>query len=160
MSKKREMQRLIRAYKDETHERELDMRKVALWAAGKGWPLPTPPNPLDLLARQFSDAAREVIEYDKKTGRPYRVYHALKQKHGETQLHFFIDIEEATRSQMLVSLVNRREQMISEGVMLTYDQDHWNDNHLDQEPIQLTMDLAFDIEWRKNTPDDEEKPGG
>ena len=51
MSKKHEMQRLIRLYKEETSETELDMRKVAKWAAGKGWPLPTPPNPLDLLTK-------------------------------------------------------------------------------------------------------------
>src|SRR4051794_35688436 len=98
------MQRVIRHYKDETGEREIDMHKVAKWAVEKGWPLPVPPNPLDLLARQFTDAARDEIKYDKGTGKPYRVYHALKTKHGDTQLHLFIDIDEATRPQMLVSL--------------------------------------------------------
>ena len=156
MSKKREMQRLIRAYKDETGDRELDMHKVAKWAVGKGWTLPTPPDPMEVLAREFSTAAREVIEYDKKTGNPYRVYHALKASHGGTQLHFFVDIEEATRSQMLVSLVNRREQMVSDGLMLTYDQDHWNSAHAGEEPIQLPMDLTFDIELRKNAPDEDD----
>lgn len=156
MSKKREMQRLIRAYKDETGDRELDMHKVAKWAVGKGWTLPQPPDPMEVLAREFSTAAREVIEYDKKTGKPYRVYHALKASHGGTQLHFFVDIEEATRSQMLVSLVNRREQMVSDGLMLTYDQDHWNSAHHTEEPIQLPMDLTFDIELRKNAPEEGE----
>jgi|ERR1700719_2033712 len=156
MSKKREMQRLIRAYKDETGERELDMHKVAKWAVRKGWTLPTPPDPMEVLAREFSTAAREVIEYDKTTGNPYRVYHALKTSHGGTQLHFFVDIEEATRSQMLVSLVNRREQMVSDGLMVTYDQDHWNSVHSTEEPIQLPMDLSFDIELRKNAPDEDE----
>ena len=126
MSKRKEMQRFIRAYKDETGERELDMHKVAKWAAGKGWPLPKPADPLDLLAKQFTEAAREEVNYDKGTGKPYRVYHALKTTHGATQLHLFIDIEEATRDQMLVSLVSRREQMVSDGVMLSYDEDHWN----------------------------------
>lgn len=155
MSKKREMQRLIRAYKDETKERELDMHKVAKWAVGKGWTLPKPPDPMEVLAREFSTAAREVIEYDKATGRPYRVYHALKAAHGGTQLHFFVDIEEATRSQMQVSLVNRREQMVSDGLMLTYDQDHWNSAHPTEEPIQLPMDLTFDIELRKSVPEED-----
>ena len=159
MSKRQEMQRLIRHYKDETGETEIDMRKVAKWAAGKGWPLPTPPNPLDMLTKEFTSAAREQVEYDKKTGNPYRVYHALKVSHGGTQLHFFVDIEEATRQQMLVSLVNRREQMVSDGVMVTYDQEHWNSNHPDQEPIQLPMDLTFDIELRKNAPKPEDEEG-
>lgn len=157
MSKRREMQRLIRAYKDETGERELDMHKVAQWAVKKGWKLPKPPNPMEILAHEFTSAARAVIEYDKTTGKPYRVYHALTTNHGGTQLHFFVDIEEATRNQMQVSLVSRREQMVSDGLMLTYDQDHWNANHPDDEPIQLPMDLTFDIELRKNAPDDEEE---
>jgi hypothetical protein len=113
-----------------------------------------------MLAKQFTEAAREEVEYDKKTGRPFRVYHALKVSHGGTQLHLFVDIEEATRDQMLVSLVNRRDQMVSDGLMLTYDQDHWNDQHPAQEPIQLPMDLTFDIELKKYADDGEEPPGG
>lgn len=155
MSKRREMQRLIRAYKDEMNEHELDMHKVAKWAAGKGWPLPIPPDPLDILTRQFTEAAREQIDYDTDTGNPYRVYHAIKTTHGATQLHLFIDIEEATRSQMLVSLVSRREQMVSDGLMVTYDQDHWNTKNSGEEPIQLPMDLTFDIELRKNASKDD-----
>jgi hypothetical protein len=58
---------------------------------------------------------------------------------------------------MLVSLVNRREQMVSDGVMLSYDQDHWNAAHSSDEPIQLPMDLTFDIELRRNAPDDDEE---
>src|SRR5450759_4042651 len=82
MSKQSEMQRVIRAYKDETGEREVDMHKVAKWATRKGWPLPTPQNPLDLLAKQFSDAARVEIRYDKITGNPYRANHSIVTKHG------------------------------------------------------------------------------
>jgi len=57
---------------------------------------------------------------------------------------------------MQVSLVNRREQMVSDGLMLTYDQDHWNSAHPTEEPIQLPMDLTFDIELRKNAPTEED----
>jgi hypothetical protein len=157
MAKRRELQRLIRYYKDETGEVELDMRKVAAWATKKGWPSPTPPDPLDMLTKEFTKAARDQVDYDKTTGKPYRVYHAIRTRHGDTQLHLFVDIEEATRTQMLVSLGSRREQMVSDGVMLSYDQDHWNANHPTEEPIQLPMDLAFDIELRRNAPDEDEE---
>ena len=116
-----------------------------------------PPDPLDILRRQFTDAAREQVEYDSHTGKPYRVYHAIKTSHGGTQLHLFVDIEEAIRPQILVSLVNRREQMVSDGLMLSYDEDHWNASHQTEEPIQLPMDLTFDIELRKATPDEDEE---
>jgi len=57
MSKRQEMQRLIRAYMDETGEHEVDMHKVAIYAHEKGWPLPKPMSPFDLLAKQFTEAA-------------------------------------------------------------------------------------------------------
>jgi hypothetical protein len=160
MSKRKQKQRLIREYVDKTGERELDMRKIAKWAVGIGLPLPRPPDPLDILAKEFTEAAREQVEHDKSTGKPYRRYHALKAMHGATQFHLFVDIEEATRSQMLVSLVNRREQMVSDGLMLSYDEDHWNSEHPKDEPIQLPMDLTFDIELRKHSSDDDEGSGG
>jgi hypothetical protein len=75
-------------------------------------------------------------------------------------LHLFIDIEEATRDQMLVSLVSRREQMVGDGWMLTNDEDHWNAEHPEEKPIQLPMDLTFDIELRRNGGEEGEPPGG
>lgn len=156
MSKMREMQRLIRHYRDETGELEVDMHKVAKWAASKGWPLPKPTNPLDMLAKQFAEAARQETRKDKETGLPYRANHSIPIKQGEEQLHLWIDIDEAPRSQMLKSLVNRREQMVGDGLMLTYDAEHWNRINPDEEPTQLDMDLTEDIEWRRNAPDEED----
>lgn len=155
MSKKAEMQRLIRAYKDETSEREVDMKKVAKWAAGKGWPLPTPKDPLELLAKQFSEAAREETKRDRVTGRPYRVNHSFVVTQGGEQLHLWIDIDEAERGPFLKSAVTRREQMVGDGTQLTLDIMHWNSVNLDQKPIDLPMDLTFDIELRLNAPNED-----
>ena len=60
-TKNQEMQRLIRLYKQETGETEVDMHQVALFAARVGWPLPRPTDPLDLLASQFSQAASKPV---------------------------------------------------------------------------------------------------
>ncbi len=157
MTKKKDLQRLIRAYKDDTGEREVDMHKVAAYALSKGWPMPVPANPLDMFAKQLSEAAREQIAHDEVTGRPYRVNHALPvaMKDGK-QLHLWIEIDEAERGPMLKSLVNRREQMVGDGLQLSFDQDHWNRIHEGEEPIDLPMDLTFDIELRKNAPPEEE----
>lgn len=156
MSKKRqEMQRLIRYYKDETGEKEVDMHKVAAFAAKRGWPLPTPTDPLDMLAKQFSQAAREEIRHDAETGRPYRANHALTATQGGQQMTLWVDIDEAPRKSMVKSLVNRREQMVGDGLQLTLDADHWNSIHPDEEPIVMPMDFTDDIAWRKNAPDEE-----
>ena len=133
------------------------MNKVAAWAVKGGWPPPPPQDPISLLAKQFADAAREEVNYDKKTGKPYRVNHAITQSQGGTQLHLWIDIDEAAHGPMLKSLINRREQMIGDGLQLTLDADHWNSINEGDEPIQIPMDFTLDVEWRKNTPDDDKK---
>lgn len=155
MSKQQERQRFIRYYKDETGELEIDMHKVAEFAKSKGWKMPIPPSEIDLLAKQFTDAAREETEYDRKTGNPYRVYHAIPAGRGQLNLFVYVDIGDATRKQMQMSCGNRREQMVSDGVQLTFDMDHWNNINPNEEPIVLPMDLAPDIEWRLNALDDD-----
>jgi hypothetical protein len=151
------MQRFIRHYKEETGEREIDMHKVAEYAKTMGWKMPTPPSDIELLAKQFTEAAREETDFDNTTGRPYRIYHAIPQKSGQLNLFVYVDIQDATRNQMLKSTVNRREQMVSDGVQLRFDLEHWNRINPSEEPIVLPMDLTPDIEWRKNAEDDDDK---
>lgn len=149
VSKRQERQRFIRHYKDVTGEREIDMHKVAEFAKTMGWKMPVPPSDVDLLANQFADDAQAERKFDQKTGKPYRVYHALPVSSGQTNLFVYVDIDEATRNQMWRSAVNRREQMVSDGYNLTLDLDHWNSVNPEDEPIALPMDLTLDVEIRK-----------
>jgi hypothetical protein len=153
MTRHQEMQRLIRYYKDKTGKREVDMHDIARFAVEQGWRIPAPVDPLDRLAREFSQAAREEIRHDKKTGRPYRANHAMWIVQGTQQLHLWIDIDEAPRNSILKCLVQRREQMVGDGLQLSFDAEHWNNAHPKDEPINLSLDLTDDVEWRKNAPD-------
>jgi hypothetical protein len=155
MSKRQDMQRFIRFYKEETGEREIDMHKVAEFAKSKGWNMPKPPSEIDLLAKQFTEAARDETDYNAKTGKPFRVYHAIPVANGQLNLFVYVDIHDATRNQMLKSCVNRREQMVSDGLQLTLDMDHWNSINQNEEPLALPMDLTLDIEIRKAADDAE-----
>src|ERR1700739_2642046 len=98
MSKRKEMQRLIRSWKDETGEAGVDMPRVAKWAVSKGWPLPKPRSPIDIWAHQFTEAGRDEIEDDPETGNPYRVYHSVPQMVGEQLDFLYYDIHEAPRN--------------------------------------------------------------
>ncbi len=119
-NKRQEMERLIRLYRDETGKDEWDMKEVAKFAVKKGWPLPKPEDPIERLAKKFSQVAREQIKKDDSTGRPYRVYHSFTQKQGDTTLHLWFDIDgDASRKKMVKSLINRREQMVADGLQLT-----------------------------------------
>ena len=63
-----EMQQIIRLYKQESGETEVDMREVALYASRMGWPLPQPVDPIDSLATQFTRAARVETRKDEENG--------------------------------------------------------------------------------------------
>ncbi len=71
------MQNMMRLYRSETNKDEIDMHELAVWAIGRGWPMPRPLSPVEMLASQFAQAAREEIKKDAKTGHPYRVNHAV-----------------------------------------------------------------------------------
>jgi hypothetical protein len=154
-TRKQQMQGFIRLYKRETGETEVDMHKVADYAVRRGWPLPRPTEPLDLLAAAFSGAAREEIRHDARTGRAYRANHAYPvTRQGDTQLYLWVDIDEAPRGPMWKSLVNRREQIVGDVVQLTFDAEHWNSIHPKEEPIEVPADFTDDVEWRKNGPEE------
>jgi hypothetical protein len=148
VSKRQERQRFIRYYREKTGESEIDMHKVAEFAKEMGWKMPAPLSDVDMLAKLFADDAQSEQKYDDKTGNPYRVYHALPAS-GQMNLFVYVDIDEATRTQMLKSAVNRRDQMVNDGYKLTLDLDHWNGVNPDKDPIQLPMDLTLDIEIKK-----------
>ena len=159
MSKIQELQKIIRLYREESGESELDMHKIARFALGKGWPMPKPKSPIDLLAAQIKDAARQEVRRDRTSGRPYRAYHAVPARDEKGQGTFYwIDMDDAetTFANMRKSMVRRREQMVDDGVMLTLDQDHWNVGRADDEQINLPMDFTQDIEWAKNAMDDDD----
>lgn len=159
MSKVIERQKLIRLYRDETGETEIDMRKVAEFAVKKGWPMPPPTDPIDMLAKQFADAARLEIRQDTRTGNPYRANHAVPRRSPAGQLSFsWVDIDDpkTTLPNMRASLVMRREQMVDDGLQLTFDMEHWNGIRPEEEHIDLPMDLTFDIELRRAAREDDE----
>lgn len=64
----------------------------------------------------------------------------------------WVDMEDATRPQMLWSLTSRRQQMVGDAVHLKIDEMIWNNKHSGEEPIQQDMDFTYDVEERLNSP--------
>lgn len=160
MSQVQELQKIIRLYREETGRAELDLHEIARFALGKGWPMPKPKSPIDMLAAQIRDAARQEVRKDKGTGRAYRAYHAVPARDASGQGTFYwIDIDDpaTTFASMRKSMVRRRDQMVDDGVMLSLDQDHWNSFRPEGEQINLPLDFTQDVEWRKNGLDDEDE---
>lgn len=155
MSQIKDKQKVIRYYKEQTGVTDVDMKEVAKWAVEKGFlKLPKPRDPYDILKERLSEAARIETRYDKNTGMPYRANHAYVVVQGGEQFTLWADIDEptTTRKKMHMSAVMRRNQMVSDGVQLTLDLDHWNSIHPEEDPIKMVMDFTEDIEERINTP--------
>lgn len=153
MTRNERYQALMQLYKTETGNKVVDMEAMADWCIHRGVELPKPKSARDLLVAQLSDAARAEYRQDPKTGLSYRVNHALRMtKPDGKQLTLWVDIEDATRPQMLLSLTNRRQQMVGDAVHLKIDEMIWNNHHPDDQPIQLVMDFTEDVEERLNSP--------
>ena len=152
--KNQEMQSLARRYREETGHESLDTHDLARWAINKGWPLPKPKSAIDRLAEQFSVALREEMRRDEATGKPYRANLAVTTWQNGQQMTLWADIDKAPRSFAQKAFVQRREQMVGDGVQLTFDVLHWNRINEGQELIEMPMDFTDDVQWRMNAPDD------
>ena len=152
-NKHQNYQKQLRYYKDETGEKDVDLRQLAAWMIKKGHKPPTPKTPVELLARELASALREETRYDKISGRPYRANHAFAS--GDLFTWFDID-EKPVRRKMHASLMKRREQMVGDGLQLSLDADHWNSENADQEAIPMPLDLELDVQIRKMAPPEKE----
>jgi hypothetical protein len=153
-TKSEKYQKLYHLYKTETGTKEVDANTLAGWAMSKGMEAPTPKTPRELLAAEFSQALREEYQRDPKTGWEYRVNHATRHKDSEgKQQTLWHDIHEVSRKKMHLSLTNRRQQMIGDGVQLKIDETVWNRLNPDEDPIQMILDFTDDVEERLNSPD-------
>src|SRR3990167_6204663 len=132
---------MIRWYREETGLAAVEMREVVKWAVLRGWQLPRPIDPLDRETAEFAQAAREEYRPDPKTGRPYRVNHAVPVGRDGQWSYLWFDIDNAPRPPMLKALVARREQIVSDVLHLTDDADHWNSINPDEEPILIQTDF-------------------
>lgn len=145
-TKSQQYQKLVRLYKEETGEKEIDNKAVAEWMIGRGVKPPKPKTAVELLASEISSALREETRYDNTTGLPYRANHAVPTAQGV----LWIDIDEKpSYSIMHKSLMKRRQQMVADGLQLTLDADHWNSANPDQKQIQIPLDFELDIQIEK-----------
>lgn len=150
-TKNQNYQKQLRHYKDLVGDKEVDLKKVAIWMIQNGTKAPTPKTAEELLAGELAAALREETRYDRKTGRPYRANHAVPTDQG----NLWIDIDEnPPRRSMHKSLMKRREQMVGDGLQLSLDAEHWNNENPNEDPIQIPLDFEMDVEIRKLAPEE------
>lgn len=149
------MRKFTTWYREKYNKPAVSMAEVAREAIKMGWNLPAPISGQRRLEKKFADAQREEIRRDKDTKDPYRGNLALteRQKDG-SQLTLRVDTDEATRWQMQKALGKYREQMLGEAIIGTNTAEHWNRTHPEQKPLPFSTDLAEEVQWRKNAPNE------
>jgi hypothetical protein len=154
-------QNFIRYYKEQTGSTEVNMHEVAKLAQKMDWRMPKPADPLDLLAKQFSEAAGEETREDKQTKKIYKANLAItdRQKDGK-QGTFWVDVDDdkVPRHRIAKGLHLYREHMVGGVVIGKNTAEHWNRRHPDQPPLPFDTDMTDDFNWRANA-SVEEKSG-
>jgi hypothetical protein len=145
-------QTFIRFFREKTGAKEWNMRDVAEMAVKMGMPLPKPVDPLDMLAKQFADAAGEETREDKVTKKPYKANLAFARRRSDgKQLWLWFDVDDATRPQMTKGVKVYREQLVSGVVIGVNTVEHWNRCHPDQPPLPFVTDMTNDVEERRHS---------
>jgi len=132
-------------YVAETGIIEFSIADLSEWALNTGRYDP----PKDLVRKkcreEYSRALREqyITGHD---GQPVRAKHVRRVKRGDEQLYLWADIRVASRSRMLASLGQRREQVAGECRQIDRDKTHWNHLNPSENPIQIVFDFTDDVE--------------
>ena len=66
----RDLQSLMNAYEIVVHEVDNGHAQSRRVRSQEGMEVPTPPSPINLLARKFTEAVRDETKTDPKTGKP------------------------------------------------------------------------------------------
>lgn len=125
-------------------------RDIAAWAIKNGHYRAHRAKLISFAADEFAAAMREVV-YTDPQGRSVRVLHVARMGKGSAQKMLWNDIRTAPREHMEKAFQLRRRSIVGDCKHLKNDVDSYNDNHLDEMPIQLVLDFALDVE-EGNTP--------
>jgi hypothetical protein len=119
-------------------------KEVAAWAIRENLWEPRAADVISRCADDLARAAREEYRTDAR-GRLYRARHPAKVlKDGQLRFEW-ADIDTATRDHMQRAFSLRRKQIVGDCHQIEVDVDHFNDEHPDEEKIQLILDFTDDV---------------
>ena len=95
-------------------------------------------------AEEISDALREEY-YTDPQGRRVRTKHVARIEVDGKQLPLWDDIRSGNRDHFLISVQNRRQQIVGDCLQLKTDVDSFNENNNPGAAIQLILDFSDDV---------------
>jgi len=140
-----QLQRIWHQFEVENGEVPTTSRQAVAWGVSRGLITLPEVDPLDCLAEDMSKALREEYRKD-KYGRKYRVNHAVRVTKAGVQLTFWGMIDSSSRQFMEKSFGQRRKQIVGDCLQLKTDVDVFNDKNPKEDPIQIVLNFADDVE--------------
>ena len=135
-----QMQKYVTEYRADGGEWPATSREMAAWIINKGLWKPQSSELISICAEQLSRAMREEYIIDPQ-GRKVRSKHAARIH----QTVLWDDIRIASRGHMVLSLQQRRQQIVGDCHQLKLDLDSYNENKNDGKPIQMIFDFTEDL---------------
>lgn len=154
MSKNQGILKLKDLYKRETGTADINIPLFVAWMQKRGYAMPEPPTPEQVLAKQVVLALKGETREDPETGETYKVNVSYADEDAVTDSMgngvFWTDIDEAERPKMVKVVNQRRNQVVADVVQLDLFTDRWNKHNPEEEPIIVDFDLTFDVMLAKS----------
>ena len=148
MTKNQELVKYKNQYKKEHSVTDIDVALFIAWLQRKGYQMPSPPTPEQVLAKQIVKALKEETREDPETGETYKVNVSFATDDAGNGV-LWVDIDEAPRHKMVKVAKQRNNQIVADAVQLELLLDHWNKHNPEEEPITFDRDLSFAIDLAK-----------
>lgn len=145
ISYEKQMQNIVRAYREAGEPWPASARQIAAWAISEGRWQPHASAVLNQCADQLARAMREELIIDPQ-GRTVRAKHAARVEQDGEQLALWADIRTAERQFMVIAFQQRRQSIVGDCRQLKTDVDSYNENGNPGAPIQLPLDFTLDVE--------------
>lgn len=162
---KKDGQRLIQWYQDETGIMVFKMSAVIEFGKAKGIVMPVPPTPEQLLERKLSDAARADRREHAEMATNYRGTLCYRRSvNGQEEFYWFdADGTAATLENVKKAQQLRKETALNVLVQIGATDRHWMLTHPGQGTLFTDFNMADEVTWRLNGPakadEDEQKAG-
>ncbi|MFO0887553.1 MAG: hypothetical protein U0790_00240 [Isosphaeraceae bacterium] len=153
----RQLIKVLDQYIDQTGKTTVDLSEVVDWALSNKLIDYPKADMRKILARNLSRASREEIIQD-ENGEPVRRRHSYKIVSGETQLTFWVRMEDASPHQMRLSMQQRRKGIANDVFQADRDVNYYNRNHNPGDPITPDWNFNADVEERKQSGEYDDNP--
>lgn len=137
-----QLQKIVNKYIEAGEEWPASTHQIAGWAIKNHLWDAQNATKIDICAEQLARAMREEYIRDPQ-GRAVRAKHAARVE-GEQKV-LWADIRTASRQHMVISLQQRRQQIVGDCRQLKADGDSYNQNNNPGKPIQMIFDFTQDL---------------